>query len=440
MAGAARMVPLPGEPPAERVAADPERGLTRRGALGAGLGLVLATSALASPARMMEAAAADAAASPDATVLVSLYLDGGNDGLNTLVPLLDPRYRELRPRIAIAPESTLPLPGVAEFGWHPSLTGLKKLYDAGQVAVLPSVDYRNPDLSHFNSAGFWRTGVVGKSADGSGWLGRALEVVGGTSNPLQGICVSGDFDPVLASHRAPVAQVADPGHFGFWIPEVWEEEAFIRAYRDAALGGRSGARRAAQAAFRQAFSVRDRLKPLAEKDGDTLPPTPEPYPEGQLGDALRNLGRMLGAGLGTRVAAVSASDSFDTHEGQPEEHAKMLRELGDALWAWQADLRARGLSHRVLTLVWSEFGRRPEDNASLGTDHGAGGLVLLVGDRAHGGIRSEFPGLATLDRHDNLLVSTEFRTVYATLLESWLGVEAARVLPGIDAGRLALVR
>jgi uncharacterized protein (DUF1501 family) len=174
-------------------------------------------------------------------------------------------------------------------------------------------------------------------------------------------------------------------------------------------------------------------------DEHPLPPVAVPYPDTDLGNGLRNLARMLGAGFGTRIAALSIG-GFDTHDEQPEAHAELLQDLGDSLWAWQADLVARGLSGRVITLVWSEFGRRPEDNDSLGTDHGAGGLVMVVGDHAAGGIRSEFPGLSRLDEDDNLLVTTEFRTVYATLLESWLGVEAARVLPGIDAARLPLIQ
>jgi uncharacterized protein (DUF1501 family) len=136
---------------------------------------------------------------------------------------------------------------------------------------------------------------------------------------------------------------------------------------------------------------------------------------------------MLAAGFGIRVAALSAG-GYDTHDGQAGEHSDLLTDLGDSLVAWQADLTARGLSSRVLTLVWSEFGRRPRDNDSGGTDHGAGGLVLVVGDRANGGIRSEFPGLARLDEDDNLLVTTEFRTVYASLLESWRRAPAARAL------------
>ena len=153
------------------------------------------------------------------------------------------------------------------------------------------------------------------------------------------------------------------------------------------------------------IDTHDRLAPLA-KEGKP-PPPPLPYPESGLGKAFGNLARMLGAGFGTRVATISTS-GFDTHDAQTTSHGDLLQDVGDSLRAWQADLDARGLSQRVLTLVWSEFGRRPEDNDSAGTDHGAGGLLLLVGNLANGGIRSEFPGLAQAgrerqpDRHDRL--------------------------------------
>lgn len=417
-------------------------GLTRRNLLERGVGLWIGCSAVASLSTrgVLEAAAAQAADAPDATILVSLYLDGGNDGLNTLVPLADPRYQPLRARLGVAPESTLALPDAPGFGWHPSLTGLKQLYDAGKVAVMPAVDFQDADQSHFNSAAYWRTGIVGPSRETTGWLGRALDATGARDNPLQAISVDHSPDPVLASRRAPTATVHDPSSFDFWIRGAWDREGFVRAYREAATGATdSPALAAARSTYRDAFLVQDRLRPLKVDDEHPLPPAPVPYPDSDLGTGLQNLARMLGAGFGTRVAALSIG-GFDTHDDQAPDHADLLSDVGDSLWAWQADLAARGLSGRVLTLVWSEFGRRPQENDSAGSDHGAGGLVMLVGDRANGGIRTEFPGLARLDGDDNLLVTTEFRTVYATLLESWLGVEAARVLPGIDAARLPLVR
>ena len=148
--------------------------------------------------------------------------------------------------------------------------------------------------------------------------------------------------------------------------------------------------------------------------------------------------RVLDAGFGTRIATIS-QNGYDTRGTQAGQHAALLGTLSSALVAWLADLDARGLSDRVLTVVWSEFGRRCEDNDSFGSDHGAGGCVLLVGNRVSGGVKSEFPGLATLDEHGNLRITTEFRTLYATLLESWLGVEAARILPGVDARRRPLI-
>jgi uncharacterized protein (DUF1501 family) len=438
---ASDVVPLPADALDGLEAFERSGGMTRRDLLERGVGLWIGATALAglSTRSVLEAARAQAADAPEATILVSLYLEGGNDGLNTLVPLADPLYRRLRTHVPIDAAAALPLSGTTDFGWHPSLAGLRGLYDAGKVAVLPAVDYSHPDQSHFNSVAYWRRGIVGPSFEPTGWLGRTLDAIGSADNPLQGISASYSPDPVLDARRAPTATVFDPSHFDLWIEGVWGGD-FLDAYRDATGGGtRSPAIAAARRAYANALAVRDRLAPLKVDDAHPLPPPPVAYPDSTLGTGLRNLARMLAAGFGTRVAALSAG-GYDTHDGQAGEHADLLTDLGDSLAAWQADLTARGLSSRVLTLVWSEFGRRPRDNDSGGTDHGAGGLVLVVGDRANGGIRSEFPGLARLDEDDNLLVTTEFRTVYASLLEGWLGVEARKVLPRIDAARLPLVR
>ena len=416
-------------------------GLTRRDALAGGVGLLVGAMGLPglSTRRMLEAASAAAAGAPNAKTLVLIYQDGGNDGLNTLVPLADPRYLRLRKRIGIPAEKTLALNGVSDFGWHPALGGLKRLFDAGKVAVLPSVDFANPDQSHFNSQAYWRSGIVGPAPDRTGWLGRALDVIGTPDNPLQGISVTYGFDPVLRSKRAPAATVYDPSGFGFYLHDVYDNDAMTRAYRDMSARAGSPALRAAQDAYANSIRILDQIKPLQVDEKD-LPAPPKPYADSELGKSLRQLARMLHAGFGTRVATLNAGGGYDTHDSQPEKHTELLTDLGTSLEAWQADLDARGIADRVLTMVWSEFGRRPEDNESNGTDHGAGGLVLVVGNGANGGIQSEFPGLGRLDEDDNLLVSTEFRTVYATLLEQWLGIEAARVLPGIDAKRLPIIR
>ena len=437
---AGRLVPIPARALDGLAEFERAGGLSRRDLLAGGVGLLVAAGGVPglSTRGVLEAAAAQAATAPDAPILVSLYLDGGNDGLNTLVPLTDPRYAQLRSRIGVDPATALPLHDSPDFGWHPNLAGLRDLYDAGKVAVLPAVDYSHPDQSHFNSGGYWRSGIVGPAPDRSGWLGRTLDVIGTHDNPLQGIHVGWGQDPSMNGHRAPVATVSSPGDFGFYIPDVWDEKAFLPVYRRLS---RARAKHPALAAVRSMYGntidTHDRLAPLAKEDNP--PPPPLPYPDSDLGKAFGNLARMLGAGFGTRVATISTG-GFDTHDAQAASHGNLLQDVGDSLRAWQADLDARGLSQRVLTLVWSEFGRRPEDNDSAGPDHGAGGLLLLVGNPANGGIRSEFPGLAKLDDDDNLIVTTDFRAVYATLLEGWLGVEAARVLPQAPGGRLPLLR
>ncbi|HMM49141.1 MAG TPA: DUF1501 domain-containing protein [Miltoncostaeaceae bacterium] len=440
--GTRHMVPLPADALDEGLSEFARTGgLTRRDLLERGVGLWLAAGAVGalSSRRVLEAAAAQQAQDPQATILVSLYLGGGNDGLDTLVPLVDRDYPRMRSRIGITPADALPLLDTADFGWHPALGPLRALYDQGKVAVLPAVDYAHPDQSHFQSAAYWRRGIVGQSHELTGWLGRTLDAVGSRDNPLQGIGVDWSPDPVLVSRRAPSATVYDPGNVGFWIKGVWDDDGFARAYADANTpSAGAGTLNAVRSAYRNAFQIERRLRPLRVDEDHPAPAVPEEYPDSHLGRGLRNLARMLGAGFGTRVATLTHG-GFDTHEDQGWAHEALLGDLARSLYAFQADLTQRGLARRVLTMVWSEFGRRPQDNESRGTDHGAGGLLLLVGDRANGGIRSEFPGLARLDEDDNLLVTTEFRTVYASLLEQWLGVEAARILPGIGAARLPLV-
>ena len=435
-----QMVAIPDDALDGLQAFEREGGLTRKDILERGAGMVLlATAASAlSPRGILESAAAQAADNPNGTILVSLYLDGGNDFLNTFAPITDPKYRELRSRIGIAAETAIPVQGTSDFVWHPSMAGIATLYNQGKVAVLPAVDYAEPDQSHFNSQGYWQRGVVGPTLDRTGWLGRTIDLVGNDGNPLQAISVSWGLDPTLISRKNPVGTVYDPGSFGFGIPDVWTDDGFTRAYRDAARGAKGRGIGAAAKAYESAFRMVDLLKPLRDQ-GDNLPPTPVAYPDSGLGRAMRNGARMLGAGFGTRVLSFSKG-GFDTHDGQVSEHVDLLKDVSDSIVAFQADIDARGLGDRVVILVWSEFGRRPEDNDGGGTDHGAGGGVMVIGNRVNGGIRSEFPGLTSLDEDDNLKVTTEFRTVYASLLEDWIGVEAGRVLPKMDASRLPLIR
>jgi uncharacterized protein (DUF1501 family) len=422
------------------------RPLTRRQVLGLGVGggLALYASQAMPIQRVFEAAAADAASNPNGPVLVSVFLPGGVDLLDTVVPLHNyGRYADLRPNLKV---QGVPLAGTS-LGLHPSLGrgvggGLKGLYERGKIGFLPGIDYSNPDLSHFHSRHFWETGLI-TDQSAPGWLGRWLDRAGGRDNPLQGVSMGYGLSPVMRSGRAPVAAVASPGDAGFWIRGVWGDafdDAMAAYARMGKVHGGGHALSASREAARLAKLVADRLTPYAEHDGVDPLASSVAYPEdSDFGQRLRYLAAMISKPLGIRVADVEAGVDFDTHDNQ-KELTTLLGEVSECLSAFQADLEARGLSNRVLTFVWSEFGRRPEENGS-GTDHGAAGTAFVVGSRARGQMVGEFPGLARLDDDDNVRATSDFRGMYCSLLEQWLGFDAARVIPGAASfTRPALLR
>jgi uncharacterized protein (DUF1501 family) len=424
-------------------------GLTRRQAVAAGLGagLTLYLQQVMPLGRVFEAAEAQAQAAPGAPSLVSVFLPGGADLLDTLVPLPQfGAYADLRPTLKRVDALAL---GATGLGVHPSLAGgarggIKGLFEQGKVGFLPGIDYANPDLSHFHSRNFWQTGQLTRSST-SGWLGRWLEGSGAADNPLQGVSMGAGLSPVLRSTRAPVAAVTTPTESQFAVPGLTPEAfgrmmdayARIAAPRPSFVGPT-----AADTSARMATEVAGRLRRYQPKRGrDPLAPLTGYPADSPLGDRLRTLAGLLAKPLGVRVATVEAQTDFDTHDNQPSDLAAGLAEASQALAAFQLDLELRGISRRVLTFVWTEFGRRPKENDSSGTDHGAGGLAWVQGSRARGGILSEYPDLARLDRRDNLAVTVDFRSVYASLLEQWLQTDAGAAIPGADSlGRVGLVR
>lgn len=423
--------------------------LSRRQVLAGALGGTLAIFAeRALPfARVLEAAEAQAAAAPGARVLVSVFLPGGVDLLDALPPIgAYGRYADLRGGMRL--EAPPPL-GSTGLGIHPALAegvggGVKGLFEAGKVGFLPGIDYANPDLSHFHSRHFWETGLITERAV-PGWLGRWLDRHGSRDNPLQGLSLGWTPSPVLATSAAPVAAFESPGDVALNVWSAWgENERRVRAAwgRLAAAPARGEGPRAVHTAARLAKEVGDRLAPYRERDGVDPLASPVPYPrDDSFGRRLARLAALIDKPLGVRVAAVQAGHDFDTHDGQPASLAEGLASVSRSLAAFQADLEARGIADRVLTLVWSEFGRRPEANRSNGTDHGAGGIAWVQGTRAVPGILTEYPSLTDFDRHDNLRVTVDFRKVYASLIEGWLGTDAAEVIPNAHAfGRLALMR
>jgi uncharacterized protein (DUF1501 family) len=404
-------------------------GMTRRSLLlgGAGLALTVFGGRLLAPEAFAEGIAEAASASPTAPVIVSVFLSGGVDGLSLLPPVTDPHYKEsLRPSLYVSRAETLAMTGTDDLRWHQKAAAFKDLHDRGRLTVFPAIGYEHANGSHFTSRHFYEVGATDPDAP-TGWLGRWLDVVGEDHNPVQGFTVGPTLSPSLATARVAVAAAEAPEAYDFRTVGIDGGP-----YRDALVAGHAALGRLtsedpvlgpARAMHRDAADLRRTLAaPLPEGSDD--------YPLGRLGDRLRTAASLLGAGLPIRCMTVDATADFDTHAGQRDTFEQQIAECGAALLAFQADLEHRGLADRVLTVIWSEFGRRPDENGSAGSDHGAAGVAMLMGTRVRGGMVGEFTGLQTLDPEGNIRHSTDFRGLYASVLEQWVGADATQLIPG----------
>jgi uncharacterized protein (DUF1501 family) len=309
--------------------------------------------------------------------------------------------------------------------------------------VLPAVGYDHPDQSHFTSRHFWEVGATDTNVR-VGWLGRYLDRAGNRDNPLQGLSLDDQLQPALATASAPVATLAAPEDYGFDSPNVWGDvqTALTEAIGliGAAQPGEDAGLAAARAVTASADRLRRQLAPFLPADDDSGPAyaSPVTYPSSDeaFPKRLAGLAAMLAGGLPLRCVALTAPGEYDTHAAHPDALAKGLKLTADSLLAFQRDLERRGLADQVLVPVWSEFGRRAEENGSLGTDHGAAGAGFLIGSRVRGTMLGEFPGLTSgLDADGNLKATFDFRSLYSALIEQWLGGDAADVIP--DAAKFA---
>jgi uncharacterized protein (DUF1501 family) len=295
--------------------------------------------------------------------------------------------------------------------------------------VLPAVGYTNADQSHFTSRHYWEVGDTDARLN-TGWLGRYLDRTGAADNPLQGVSLDGELSPSLATAKVPVAALSGAADYSFWAPGVWGqvEERMLEAVGDlGSNGGTDAALAGARAVTYQSHRLRQQLAPFSS---DFAPPVTYPQSDDGFPKQLAGLAAMLGAGLPLHCVALSAYGMYDTHSDQADTLSQGLKLTSDSLLAFQRDLEARGLADRVLTLVWSEFGRRAEENGSAGTDHGAAGIGLLMGTRVRGTMIGEFPGLKNgLDDDGNLKATVDYRSVYSSVLEEWLGTDAGPIVP-----------
>jgi uncharacterized protein (DUF1501 family) len=409
-----------------------------------GAALTVFGASMFGPSHFAEGIAAAAAATPRQPLLVSIFMQGGWDGMSVLAPVGDPLYAKLRPSVGLAPGSGIPFTEDPRLMWHPAAASLAKLHAEGKVTTFPAIGYTNPDESHFTSRHYWEVGELDTHVT-TGWLGRYLDIVGRPDNPLQGLSLDSTLAPSLASAKAPVAAVSSPVDFRFWANGLGDpvlSEALTTLGQLGAIPAKSHALKQSRGAARNLKIVMDQMAPFVKPDGTPSYSSPVAYPTdgGDFEARLAALAAMVAAGLPITAAALEAPGSFDTHSTETDVLGKDLAQVSNAVFAFQRDLEARGLADRVLIQLWSEFGRRPQDNGS-GTDHGAAGVAFLIGTRASGTMVGEFPGLAKLDVNENLIATSDFRSMYCSLLEQWYGTDAGLVIPGASGfARPALVR
>ncbi|MCA9750924.1 MAG: DUF1501 domain-containing protein, partial [Gemmatimonadetes bacterium] len=343
-------------------------------------------------------------------ILVVLQLDGGNDGLNTIVPVEDDEYRRVRPTLGVDAKSTLALG--AGYGLHPNLRGLASLWERDRLAIVQSVGYPNPNRSHFRSTEIWHAGHFDPLPD-SGWLGRALEQPGASDHPASGIAIADSRPLILDNHSLLGVTLRDPAAFRqpTWSldPESAGDPEKLQEFL----------RRVESRARISAETVQEVLG----RGRNSLP-----YPETQLGNELSLVARFIAGRAPTRVYYLTQT-GYDTHARQQTKHEELLQELGDALVAFVDDLERNGDLDRVVLFAFSEFGRRVAENGSLGTDHGVAGPCFVVGSRVRAGLHGQAPSLApeTLLAGD-VAPTTDFRSLYGELLDRWLGVPSRDVL------------
>jgi len=356
------------------------------------------------------------AAEPGDRVLVLLQLEGGNDGLNMIVPAAHDAYHRLRPGLRIPEDQVIDLKdGV---GLAPSLKGLQPLWDDGALAVVQGVGYPEPNRSHFTSTDIWHSASLDPSRRNTGWIGRLLDKESRRDGAVPGLQLDpGPLSLALVGENTVVPSVRDARDFkvrgGDNTAERLEAVAGDATSRDTLGFLRESAR--------QAYSLSDSLERALDADRGRAG-----YPGSPLAQRLWQIARMVESGLPTRIYAVKLS-GFDTHSRQKDAHAQLLRYLGDAVGAFYADLKKHGLDKRVLLISYSEFGRRAKENRSLGTDHGAAAPVLVAGGAIQGGLHGAHPSLDDLQGGD-LKHHTDFRQVYATILDRWLRADSQAIL------------
>ena len=357
--------------------------------------------------------------------LVVIQLSGGNDYMNTVVPYGNGLYYDWRPYVRIEQEDVLPLDGY--LGINPDVAVIKELWDEGNVAVVNGIGYANPSRSHFRAMDIWHTAEPDRVGD-AGWLGRAVRDMDPTAeNVLTGVNFGRGLPRAMACKGVPVASVGNLETYGLFPDKVdeWNRryalECFAKMY--GARGG-DAVREVLGQTGSDALKGADILRTAPGKYSSSVE-----YGSSDIAQNLKAIAQVMFADLSTRVYYTQLGN-FDSHAGQLPVQSKLLKDLSPALRDFTDDIKEHGRENDVVILMFSEFGRRVRDNGS-GTDHGWAGGAFVVGEPVAGGLYGEYPSLDEGELVEgDLRFNNDFRSTYSTILERWLGLEAAPIVNG----------
>lgn len=389
-------------------------------AVGAGMPRFLANAAAAAdPALALAGGRAPIKGFKDDRILVVVQLGGGNDGLNTVIPFTDDAYYKARPKLGLKGGSLLRIND--QIALNARMKGMKELADQGKMTLIEGVGYPNPSRSHFRSMEIWHAAVDSDRPARDGWVGSYLDnSCSGEAEPVAAVAVGGERPDAFRGEKGLGVAFSDPNSFGWTEGQGDAKEGNFRIL-NAAARPENDTLDFLRKVTTNAVISSDRVREVARgyKGGVQ-------YPGDQFGASLQTVAKMIAGGLPTRIYYVSLT-GFDTHANQLNSHENLLQRFSDGVSAFQRDMVAQGNADRVLTMSFSEFGRRVAENASGGTDHGTAAPMFLIGDMVNAGVAGKRPSLTDLDKGD-LKYTTDFRGIYASVVDQWLGADSATIL------------
>lgn len=355
--------------------------------------------------------------------LIIIQLAGGNDGLNTVIPYQDSQYYSVRPTLGVKQADALPLND--RLALHPNLSELKGIWDRGKLAVVESVGYDHPSLSHFQAMDIWQTADP-TQARHSGWLSSLVEgAVDNNGHPLGSVALGAALPPALCCPPVPPPVVSKPETYRV-LPDPRNLELSTERYDALTKLYTSYQAPAPYAALLESTSESAAMSSSALRQISSSYQTSVAYPSTPLADGLKLFAAMINGQQNLRIGYILLG-GFDTHADQLQRHPQLMQSLSQAVGAFVSDLEAHGTDGDTLVLTWSEFGRRVAENSSGGTDHGTAAPLFVLGGGVKGGVYGEPPNLTDLD-YGNLKFAVDYRSVYATVLERWLEADSTAVL------------